>query len=171
MATSYRETLCGRLDRGARPETGGLSSPQQRAPPKMRKPGTAKNGISHSPMVMAAALRSTGFIAMRAQDSGLLMPAMTDTLYVHRTPLPLGLQLSRRGLRPRGVGGRLPFPSNAGDGAARSGWRLWRRAFSSGHEEARTAGAYRGGDHFPAASCDAVGKLRASPCISAVRFA
>src|SRR5271166_1228161 len=149
---SCRGKSYGRRDHGALPETGGRNKRQQRTTAKKRTFGTAKNGTSRSPMTTAPALRFTGFIAMQSQDSGLPMPATTDDSHVHRTAHSVGIQLPRRSVGSRGVGRGVPLPSNASDGVARPGWRLWRRTFLSGHEEARPEGAYRSRDHFPSSA-------------------
>src|ERR1019366_6616384 len=126
-----RETFYGRQDHGGLPETGGRSGQCKRMTAKRRKFGTAKNGTSRSPTTTAPALRSTEFIAIPAQDSGLPMRVTTDfCAHVSRTPYPVGIQLPRRSFGSRGVGRGVPLPCNACNGAARSRRRLWRCALS-----------------------------------------
>src|SRR6516164_159524 len=89
--------------------------------------------------------------------------------YVYRTALPVGIQFPRRSIGSRGIGRGVPLPPNAGNGAARPRWCLWRCPLSSGDEEARPEGTYRCGDHFPAALW--VIDTKCVPRSRAVRFA
>src|SRR5580698_1531598 len=62
--------------------------------------------------------------------------------HVHRAPLPLCLQFSRRRFPARELSCSLRQSENAGDGTARSRRRLWLSAFPHGGEESENQGAY-----------------------------
>ena len=152
--TGDQKSLQGKIlwsaGHGVRPETGGPNSSPHRNDTEDAQAWNREEWDIALANDDGGDIASTGFIAIPVLATGLPMPAMTDTSYVHRAALPLSIQLPRRSIGSRGIGRSMPLAPNAGDGTARSRRSLWRSTLSSGHEKARPAGAYRRGDHFPA---------------------
>src|SRR5271170_1455557 len=68
--------------------------------------------------------------------------------YVHRAPLPLCFQFSRRRFPARELSRGLRQSEHAGDGAARSRWCLWLSAFPHGSEESADQSAHWSGGNM-----------------------
>src|ERR1700687_818133 len=79
---------------------------------------------------------------------------------VHRTPLPLRIQLPRRSFDSRGTDRGVREPGNASDGITRSRWSVRFAALSSRRKKGQDQGAYRGrGDVFPWGPSSASGRF------------